>query len=60
MFLDYQYNIVFKIQQLIPNYLNAQSEEDILKSASFYESDLPGTLNELKGKIINISIYVLF
>ncbi|XP_060845256.1 52 kDa repressor of the inhibitor of the protein kinase-like [Rhopalosiphum padi] len=50
MFLDNQNNIVFKIQQLIPNYLNAHSEEEILKGASFYESDLPGTLNELKEK----------
>jgi len=57
MFLDNQNNIVFKIQQLIPNYLNAHSEEDILKGASFYKSDLPGTLNELKGKIINIYTY---
>ncbi|XP_008188101.1 52 kDa repressor of the inhibitor of the protein kinase-like [Acyrthosiphon pisum] len=52
MFLDNQNNILFKIQQLIPNYLNALSEEDILKGASFYESDLPGTLNELKSEIM--------
>lgn len=49
MFLDNQNNKVFKIQQLIKNNLNAQSEEDILKGTSFYESDLPWTLNELKG-----------
>lgn len=57
-FLENQNSVLLKIQQLIPSYLNDKSEEDILEGAVFYESDLPGNLNELKGKILTIIIYI--
>lgn len=50
MFFNNQNSILFKIQQLIPYYLHNEYEEDIIESATFYETDLPGSLDELKGK----------
>lgn len=50
MFFDNRNSILFKIQQLIPYYLHDKSEEDIIEGATFYETDLPGSLDELKGK----------
>lgn len=50
MFFDNQNSKLFKIQQLIPYYLHNESEEDIIEGATFYETDLPGSLDELKGK----------
>lgn len=50
MFFDNQNSILFKIQQLILYYLHNESEEDIIEGATFYETDLPGFLDELKGK----------
>jgi len=50
MFFDNQNPILFKIQQLIPYYLHNKSEEHIIEGATFYEADLPGSIDELKGK----------
>jgi len=36
----------------------SDDEKDILKGAVFYESDLPGNLNESKGKILTIIICI--
>ncbi|XP_060845757.1 52 kDa repressor of the inhibitor of the protein kinase-like [Rhopalosiphum padi] len=51
MFFDNQNPILFKIQQLIPYYLHNKSEEHIIEGATFYEADLPGSIDELKGEI---------
>lgn len=59
-FLENQNSVLLKIQQLIPRYLNDKSKEDILEGAVFYESDLPGNLNELKGKILTIIVYIQY
>jgi len=48
MFFDNQNPILFKIQQLIPYYY--KSEEHIIEGATFYKADLPGSIDELKGK----------
>jgi len=40
----------------MPNYLNAQSEQNILKGAYFYAADLLRTLNQLKSKLINVFV----
>jgi len=47
---DNQNPILFKIQQLIPYYLHNKFEEHIIEGATFYEADLPGSIDELKGK----------
>ncbi|XP_025192735.1 52 kDa repressor of the inhibitor of the protein kinase-like [Melanaphis sacchari] len=51
MFFDNQNPILFKIQQLTPYYLHNKSEEHIIEGATFYEADLPGSIDELKGEI---------
>lgn len=35
---------------MIPYYLHNKSEEHIIKGATFYEEDLTGTIDDLKGK----------
>jgi len=50
MYFNNQDPILFKIQQLIPYYLRNKSEEHIIEGATFYEADLPGSIDELKGK----------
>jgi len=51
MFFDNQNPMLFKIQQLIPYYLHNKSEEhNIIEVATFYEADLTGSIDELKGK----------
>ncbi|XP_050056247.1 52 kDa repressor of the inhibitor of the protein kinase-like [Aphis gossypii] len=50
-FFDNQNPILFKIQQLIPYYLHNKSEGHIIEGATFYEADLPESIDELKGEI---------